>query len=99
MLVLVHEFGHFLVAKKLGIKVEEFGFGLEGVLLKRKDSLFGILNGIDYSIWNPQTDTFISQDFSADDLKDKYKNKEKLQKACRLPVKNDLPLFLSLNNP
>ena len=38
LLVLVHELGHFLVAKKLGIKVEEFGFGLP-------PRLFGIKKG------------------------------------------------------
>ena len=33
------------------IQGKQFGFGLEGVLNERKDSLFGILNGLDYSIW------------------------------------------------
>jgi len=34
---------------------------LEGVLAKRKSSLLGILNGIDYSIWNPKTDKIIAK--------------------------------------
>ena len=75
------------------IQTKEFGFGLDGVLNKRRDSLFGILNGLDYSIWNPETDKFIAKNFSAASLDDKYKNKEDLQKACRLPVKLDVPLL------
>lgn len=44
VLVLVHEFGHFLVAKKLGIKVEEFGFGLPPrvVGIKRGETTYSI---------------------------------------------------------
>ncbi len=75
------------------IQTKEFGFGLEGVLNKRRDSVFGILNGLDYSIWNPETDKFIAKNFSAGNLEDKYKDKEDLQKICKLPVKKDMPLF------
>jgi len=75
------------------IQTKEFGFGLEGVLAKRKSSLFGILNGIDYSIWDPQTDTFIAEQFWAQDYKGKRKDKTDLQKICNLPVTADKPLF------
>ena len=34
----------------------ELGFGLDGVLLNRSDSISGITNGIDYDVWNPETD-------------------------------------------
>lgn len=75
------------------IQTKEFGFGLEGVLNKRRDSVFGILNGLDYSIWNPETDKFIAKNFSAQDLEAKYKNKEDLQKLYKLPARKEVPLF------
>jgi starch synthase len=74
------------------IQTKEFGFGLEGVLLRRKDALFGILNGLDYSIWNPQTDKFIAAAFAPGNLTGKAACKEDLQKYCSLPLKKDIPL-------
>lgn len=74
------------------IQTEVLGFGLEGVLEKRRDSLYGILNGLDYTIWNPETDKFIAQKYSLDNLTGKTKNKEDLQKLCGLPVNPELPL-------
>jgi starch synthase len=75
------------------IQTKDFGFGLEGVLANRRDSVFGILNGIDYSIWNPSTDKFIAKNYSQLNLNDKAINKENLQKFCRLPLKKEIPLF------
>jgi len=75
------------------IQTKEFGFGLEGVLTKRHDAVYGILNGIDYSIWNPQTDKYIAKNFSLEDIKGKQSCKEDLQKYCKLPAKKDVPLF------
>jgi len=75
------------------IQTKEFGYGLEGVLAKRKKDVFGILNGLDYSIWNPGSDKFIAKNFSVENIQDKYKNKRDLQRICKLPVKTDVPLF------
>ncbi|MDD4953634.1 MAG: glycogen/starch synthase [Candidatus Omnitrophica bacterium] len=75
------------------IQAKEFGFGLDGLLNKRKDSLFGILNGLDYSIWNPESDKFIAANFSLQDPEAKAKDKGDLQKLCKLPLKKDIPLF------
>ncbi len=75
------------------IQTKEFGFGLDGILDKRRDSLFGVLNGLDYSIWNPRTDKFILRNYSAETIADKYKNKEDLQRICKLPVNKEVPLF------
>jgi starch synthase len=75
------------------IQTKEFGFGLEGVLNKRKNSVFGILNGLDYDIWNPQSDKFIAKNFSASDPSGKAKDKEDLQALCKLPLKKDVPMF------
>jgi starch synthase len=75
------------------IQTPEFGFGLEGILNLRRNCVFGILNGLDYSIWNPQNDKFIAKNYSVNNIEDKYKNKEELQKICKLPAKKDVPLF------
>ncbi|MFH0739211.1 MAG: glycogen synthase GlgA [Candidatus Omnitrophota bacterium] len=75
------------------IQGEEFGYGLEGVLAKRKDDLFGILNGLDYFIWNPEDDKFILENFSSANPEGKHKDKADLQAFCKLPLKKDIPLF------
>lgn len=74
------------------IKTEEFGCGLEGVLRERSDRLFGIINGIDYSDWNPATDKLIPANFSPEDLKGKAICKAKLQERCGLKKDQDVPL-------
>ena len=75
------------------IRSKEFGYGLEGVLGNRKEDLFGILNGIDYSIWNPETDKFILKNYSAEGIAGKKGNKEGLRKICKLKLSKDVPLF------
>jgi starch synthase len=50
------------------IQTPEFGCGLEGVLQYRRAELHGVLNGIDYAAWNPETDREITKPYSADDL-------------------------------
>ena len=50
----------------LEIQTPELGYGLEGLLTYRKDFLSGIINGIDLDQWNPETDPYISQQYSAD---------------------------------
>jgi starch synthase len=77
----------------LEIRGKEFGFGLDGLLNQRKDALSGILNGIDYSIWDPGTDKFIKRNFSRATIKDKACNKTELQKICGLPVDNAIPVL------
>ncbi len=74
------------------IQTPEFGCGLEGVVAKRNQQLTGILNGLDSS-WNPQTDSFITKNFSSTNIEDKSVNKKKLQKDFKLPIASDVPLF------
>lgn len=64
---------------------KEFGYGLEGVLRMRRGDLFGIMNGIDYAIWNPEVDTLIPFQYSLADLTGKKKNKEALLAQCGWP--------------
>ncbi len=75
------------------ILTPEFGAGMEDVLQQRKDDLFGILNGIDYSEWNPETDKFLRQHFSLKNLKGKQENKKFLLKQFGLNFNLDIPLI------
>ena len=61
------------VSKKYSqeIQTTEYGFGLEGVLRNRAATVTGILNGVDYDEWSPQTDKFIAAKYSAQDLSGK----------------------------
>ena len=68
------------------IQRKEFGCGLEGVLEWRAKDLYGIINGIDYTVWNPKTDTLIEENYSLKTVKSKEINKEKLLKINRLPI-------------
>ena len=64
------------------IQTEDGGFGLHGVLSENKHKLRGILNGIDYDIWNPKKDQSIPAPFNRDDLSGKKKCKKKLMELC-----------------
>ncbi len=63
----------------------EYGAGLEGVLQSRSKDLYGILNGVDYSQWNPESDAFIAHRYHRDDLSGKEKNKTALLETFQLP--------------
>ena len=73
------------------IQTKEFGCGLEGVLAGRTGDLVGIVNGIDYGVWDPRTDALIPATYSADDLSGKAACKRALQRESGLP-ENDAPL-------
>ena len=74
------------------ILTTEYGAGLEGVLKNRKEDIYGILNGIDYSIWNPEHDSLIPFQYSASNLSDKLKNKKFLLEHLKLPFDEKVPL-------
>ena len=71
----------------------EQGFGLEGVLRGRARDIVGILNGVDYTQWNPETDPWIAKNYSAGHLTPKASCKKSLQAALGLPVKSDVALL------
>lgn len=75
------------------IQTPRFGCKLDGVLRERSGVLHGILNGIDYSRWNPETDQYIPARFSASDLSGKHACKRALQEAAGLAVDPSVPLL------
>jgi starch synthase len=76
------------------IQTPEFGCGLEGVLKDQTTKLTGILNGVDYTQWNPVDDTHLPANYAPDGLKGKKACKEKLLKRCGLaPDLMEQPLF------
>ena len=68
------------------IQTQEFGFGLDGLLRHRSAVLSGILNGVDYTQWDPATDKFLAANYSPDDLSGKRKCKKDLLKEFGLPA-------------
>ena len=71
----------------------EFGFGLDDDLRRIEYKLTGILNGIDYELWNPQTDCDIPANYSNDNFEQKHAVcKPKLQEELGLEVRKDLML-------
>jgi starch synthase len=74
------------------ILTEEYGFGLHGVLRERASRLYGILNGIDYTQWDPETDRSIHRRFSLRDLRGKKACKRDLIKKSALKIKELQPL-------
>ncbi len=67
------------------IQTAEFGFGLDGVLRARSSVLSGILNGVDYSEWDPETDGLIAARYSPADLSGKRVCKQDLVNTFGLP--------------
>ena len=67
----------------------DLGAGLDGVLNYRRADLHGILNGVDYGIWNPENDDDLVNHYSADKLAPKAMNKLALQRELDLATVND----------
>jgi starch synthase len=75
------------------IQTAAFGFGMQGLLLERNQALTGILNGIDTTEWNPQTDSHIPANFSAERLAGKKVVKLGLQAKLGLIEDETTPLL------
>lgn len=69
------------------------GHGLDGVLRSRADGVVGILNGVDYSDWNPATDRFLKHHYSPEDLSGKRATKRSLLDWLNLSVSQSAPLM------
>jgi starch synthase len=78
------------------VRSPELGAGLDGLLRWRKSDLTGILNGADYSFWNPETDTNLPARYSAGDLSGKATCKEALQRELGLTPDAAAPLCVAI---
>lgn len=74
------------------IMSKDFGFGLDGILRKYRDKIVGIINGIDYNLWNPETDKYIYRTYSLDELAAKEDNKYYF--ASEFDFDAERPLFV-----
>jgi len=78
------------------VMTPEFGRGMEAVLYSNRHRLVGILNGVDYEVWNPAIDSNIPARYDPYDLSGKAICKAALQEEFGLPSTPDIPLLASL---
>jgi starch synthase len=76
------------------IKTPFYGEGLDGLMNARSDDLVGIVNGLDYQVFNPQLDYRIARNFTVADFREKKgKNKQSLQEEAGLPKDSKVMLI------
>mgnify|MGYP001182244264 FL=1 len=78
------------------LRKKEYAYGLEAVMKwvsRKQDNLVGILNGIDYDEWNPETDTYIYKNYGTQSLAKKPVNREKLREEFALDTSVDKPVL------
>ena len=78
------------------IQTPELGYKLDGVLRERARAVIGILNGVDYAIWNPATDPALAARYDAEDATNKARCKAALQKELGFPIDNAVPLIVNV---
>ena len=71
----------------------EISAGMKGILEKKSSKIYGLLNGIDYDDWNPETDKEIEENYSVNNLKGKSANKKALLKMMNLTFDESVPLI------
>ena len=69
------------------------GSGLKDVLSKRKDDLYGIINGIDTKVWNPDRDKHLPKKYSIKNVEQKAVNKQALAEKFGFEFKEDTPII------
>ena len=75
------------------ILTPEYGEGMEGVLLEKENDLYGILNGVDYGVWDPEVDKFLPYQYSLNNLENKKRNKEHLLSRFNVKFDEKIPLI------
>ena len=71
------------------IQQPDLGCGLDEMLSERSDRLYGIVNGVDYDVWNPAVDEHLAAHYTPDDLSGKALCKKDLQQRLKLKVDPD----------
>lgn len=79
------------------IQTEEFGAGLEHVLKGRSADLHGILNGVDYSVWDPSTDPHLTANYSTRNMAGKGLCKADVLRAFGLSPDPSAPLLVTVS--
>ncbi len=74
------------------ILTPEYGCGLDGVLRTRKKDLYGIVNGVDYSKWNPSSDKYLVKNYGGKDLSGKAECKKDVAGQFGITYSADKPL-------
>ncbi|MBX2820430.1 MAG: glycogen synthase GlgA [Rhodothermaceae bacterium] len=75
------------------IQTPSFGEGLDGILRTRSQDVWGILNGIDTTDWNPSLDPHIASTFDASSLEKKLINKKAVVEEMGLPYREETPVI------
>jgi len=78
------------------IQTPEYGNGLDAVMRARASRLTGILNGADYSTWNPEDDRWIAAHYSAADTSNKGICKREMLRELRLPAENNTRMVVGI---
>jgi starch synthase len=71
----------------------QYGEGMENYLRSRSNDFYGIINGIDYNVWNPEKDVLLPYQYSADDLYGKLQNKKFLIEQLGFEFNTNVPLI------
>ena len=75
------------------IQTKEYGYGLDGLITERQNQLTGILNGIDTTTWNPETDPYVAHSYNYHRLAKKASNTKVLRNKLQLSPSKKLPLI------
>lgn len=75
------------------IQTPEFGCGLDGVVATRAEDLHGLLNGLDYGVWNPATDKLLPARYTVDNLEGKWTCRAELLRRSGFDPEYDGPVF------
>ena len=75
------------------IQTEEYGCGLDGLLKSRANRIYGILNGVDYRQWNPETDEYIARKYDIDNLDGKKKCRDDLLADFGVTISEKTPVI------
>ncbi len=78
-------------AYKKEVQTKKHGFGLDKILNSRRDYFFSILNGVDYEVWNPESDPFLAANFSLGNLAGK--------KICKQDLAEEFGISLGAQTP
>ncbi|MDR2459558.1 MAG: glycogen synthase GlgA [Deltaproteobacteria bacterium] len=79
------------------IQTPEMGNGLDGLLREYSFKLHGILNGVDYNVWNPTTDKYLPYNYNTESMEGKARCKEAFLDLAALPKTSQAPLFVMVS--